>query len=737
MNSKTAWRKYERNAMDAKSDAVSDTVPNGSFEEGDGEGPRGWRLVRGKPGPSTEWLRLGGVDGGRCLRISPKGGGASWCCSPIPITGGAEYLFSCAMKRDGNRHWAHACEVSWVSLVFLDDSGRPCRETDEGTRPFVIVRCRKTDGWVRGWCYLRAPREARTLEIGFRITRGHPDLDDPYDFRRFWHGDIDTGEWWIDDLRLERMPLDAASGQGRLQIEIPEGGARLRVVDEQGNVRMPEGCISYDGGRAGVAPSQACFHALREQVTLALPPGHYFVEGMRGFQRKPFRHEVIMSEGSLASVRVDLPRMIDLPAMGWYEGDHHNHLSFHGDTRHPLMSINDVFSVARGEGLDYLSFCGEIVDQHAYADWRDAGRPEDAKPDGAFESADFVSSISHEITQDLLGHMCLVNAPGHVKPGHPWWITPTNAKIIEHIRKGECGTLGAAVMAHPYDGLNDQNLFEVLADPERTGLGRELPVDAALGLADTMDFIVPGCSLADLELRFRDYARLLNLGFRIGVSASSDAYADQGTEIVGSVRTVVQADAFTMNAIAQGYRRQKTIATNGPVLMLSVNGKGVGDTVSGPTARIVARAFSNWGISRLEVLACGDTIADAAPGSDDWAVIDREMTFDHSQWIVARVWGPAHHALNVVSVSDGERATRSQYAITSPVYVSVREKPIVPRNDDARYFIQWIDACSEAIRERMDALKGKGPYGPRMKETHVKTALDLFAHARRIYERFL
>jgi hypothetical protein len=37
----------------------------------------------------------------------------------------------------------------------------------------------------------------------------------------------------------------------------------------------------------------------------------------------------------------------------------------------------------------------------------------------------------------------------------------------------------------------------------------------------------------------------------------------------------------------------------------------------------------------------------------------------------------------------------------------------------------------------MDALKGKGPYGPRMKETHVKTALDLFAHARGIYERFL
>ena len=739
MNNRIAWHKYDRDRADLRrlSTGEPDTVPNGSFEEGGGEWPDGWQLTRGEPGPSTEWLASGGVDGGRCLRISPKSGGASWHCAPIPVSGGAEYLFSCAMKRDGNRHWAHACEVSWVSLVFRNASGDPCRETDEGTRPFVIVRCRKTDDWVRGWRYLHAPRDARTLDIGFRITRGHPDLNDPYGFRRFWHGDIDTGEWWVDDVRLERMPLEMAPGKGELRLEIPDGGARLRIVDERGKTYTPSGCISYDGRRAGASPSEASFHALRERVQVLLPPGRYFVEAMRGFQRKPFRREVDITEGRSVCVNVELPRLIDLPGKGWYEGDHHNHLSFHGETRHPLMSINDVCGVARGEGLDYLSFCGEIVDQHAYADWRDAGRPEDAKPDGVVEAADFVCSVSHEVTQDLLGHMCLVNAPGHVKPGHPWWITPTNAEMIEQVRKGECGTLGATVMAHPYDGLTEQTLLDVLADPERTGLGRELPVDAALGLADTMDFIVPGHSLADLKLRFRDYVRLLNLGLRIGVSASSDAYADQGTEIAGSVRTVIQSDAFTMNAIAQGYRRQKTIATNGPLLMLSVNGQGIGDTVPGPNARIVARAYSNWGLSRLEVIAGGETIAEATPGADGWTVIEREVAFDRSQWLVARVSGPAHPALNVVSVPEAQRSAHGQHAITSPIFVSVPGKPIVPRSEDAQYFIQWIDACCQAIRKRKDALQGKGPYGPRMKESHVTTALKLFLKARAIYERLL
>jgi len=762
MNSKIAWRKYERDVGDLRHQPLGrpDAVPNGSFEEGGGESPQGWQLVHGELGPSTEWQVSGGVDGGRCLRISPKGGGASWHSVPIPVAGGAEYLFSCAMKRDGNRHWAHACEVSWVSLVFHDASGEPCRNTDESTRPFVIVRCRKTDNWVRGWRYLRAPRQARTLDIGFRITRGHPDLNDPYGFRRFWHGDIDTGEWWVDDVRLERMPyiplnppskgdsiepnppskvdsLKVTPGKGELLLDIPEGGARLRVVDERGEAWMPLGCITYDGRRAGASPLQASFHALREQVRIPVPPGRYFVEGMRGFQRKPFTEEVSVSEGRTAPVKVELPRVMDLPAQGWYEGDHHNHLSFHGDTRHPLMSINDVCEVARGEGLDYLSFCGEIVDQHSYADWRDAGRPEDAQPDGVVEKKDFVCSVSHEVTQDLLGHMCLVNAPGRLKPGHPWWITPTNAEIIERLRKGECGTLGATVMAHPYDGLTEETLLDVLADPERTGLGRELPVDAALDLADTMDFIVPGHSMADLDLRFRDYVRLLNLGFRIGVSASSDAYADQGTEIVGSVRSLVQADGFTMNAIAQGYHRRKTIATNGPVLMLSANGQAIGDTVHGRGVRVVSRAYSNWAVSRLEVIAGGETIAEATPGADGWAIIDQEMSFDRSQWLVARVSGPAHPALNVVTAPESQRATHGQYAITSPIFISVPGKPIVPRLEDAQYFIRWIDACCEAIRKRRDILQGKGPYGPLMKDSHIAAALKLFHQARCVYERLL
>lgn len=732
MNREEAWAKHvaEAPGLSLSPIAEPEVVPNGSFESGNGMEPDGWRLSAGQLGVSTVWLERGGVDGGRCLWISPKGGGASWYCHPIPVEGGREYLFRCATKREGVRHWAHACAVSWVSLVFLDGQGKFCRRDARNDQPLVLVRCRQTAGWVSGTKHLAAPENAAYVQVGFRIERGEPDVSDAYGFREFWHGEIDTGAWWIDDVGLTRLPIEVAPAQGLLTLDCPEGPARFRVQDASGTTFAPEGSIEYkDGG--------GCFHALRERVQLALQPGLYTVEAMRGFRRRVFREVVTVSQGKETRVEARLPWVEKWPAHRWYSGDHHNHLSFHGATRYPLMSIDDLCQVARGEGLDFVSFCGEIVDQHAYAEWRSAGRREDAKPDGAFCTKDFICSVSHEVTQDLLGHVCLVNAPGKVAPGHPWWIAPTNAALATLVRKSDAsGTVGAVVLAHPYDKLTEENLFETLRDPSVTGLQRELPVDVALGLADTMDFLAAESS-PDLALRFRDYYRLLNLGMRIGVSGASDAYADQGTELVGSLRTVVRAESFTMNAIAAGYRRQRTLATNGPLVTFRANEGCPGDTVAGPQVRLHAEAYSVWGITALEIVAGGGTVAEATPGQDGRARIETEVSFDRSQWLVARAWGPGHYALNTACVAESDRQQCGQWCVSSPIYVSVPGKPLLPRHEDAAYFVRWIDASCEAIRGRRAVLQGQGPHGPAMTDADVDAALDLFHAARKVYEGLL
>jgi len=732
MNRETAWTRLlkEMAGFALPLAPAPETVLNGSFEEGEGSIPEDWHLAAGGLGVSTMWQTEGGVDGGRCLWISPKGGGASWYCRPIPISPGVEYVFSCAVKRKGNRHWAHACEISWIALVFLDAAGRPVRENPNNDQPLVQVRCRQTADWVEGWRCLVAPSQARSLQIGFRLVRGEPDLHDAHGFRRFWHGDIDTGEWWVDDVRIERMAVKVETSGGRLAIHVPQGVARLRIVDDAGHTFQPRGAFAYTHGGG-------CFHALREDVALGLPAGAYTVQAMRGFQRRPFTQRIEVQPGQDARIHVEMSRLVDWPRQGWYTGDHHNHLSFHGSTRYPLMTIDDVCRVAQGEGLDFLSFCGEIVDQHAYADWRDAGRPADAKPDGAYETTDFLCTVSHEVTQDLLGHVCLVNAPGHIAPGHPWWLAPTNAELVEGLRgRDSCATEGAVVMAHPYSGVTAENLFDVLADPSVTCLQRELPVDAALGYAHTMDFLAVE-EPADLDLRFRDYFRLLDLGLRIGVSGASDAYADQGTEIVGSLCTVVKAEAFTLDAIAKAYRAQRTLTTNGPLLMFGANAACPGDTVTGPGLRLDAKAFSNWGLSRLEIILNGDVVADATPGPDGWARIQLETKAARSGWLVARCWGPGHCALNMQSTPEAQHAKQGQWAVTSPIYIVAPGKPIVPQREDVEYFLRWIDASCHAIRGRKAVLEGQGPFGPAMKDEHVQAALDLFQRARRVYEKML
>ncbi len=716
------WRPVER-----------ETVPNGSFERGQADRPEGWHLVSGTPGPSTEWLDGGGVDGKRCLRLSPRGGGASWLCSPIPIVAGREYLFRCAIKRDGNRHWAHACKINWVSLVFLDAARTPCDLDPDEDSPLVSVRCRKTDGWVEAGRQIVAPAGSAFLVVGFRIERGQPDLVDDYGFRKFWHGQIDSGNWWIDHVRLEplpRGPIRISGGAGCLAIELPQGAGRIRVADGAGKTFSPAGGYTYSEGGG-------CFHVRCGKAQLVLPPGRYTVEVMRGFQREVFRRELELREGSEVSLRAETPAIQGWPVRGYYMGDHHNHLSFHGETRHPMMTINDLYRVARGEGLDYVSFCGEIVDQYDYADWRDSGRARETRPDGAFEREDFVCAVSHEVTQDLLGHLCLVNAPGRVHPGHPWWITPTNAEVYRRTHSVDgMGTLGAVAMAHPYDGLKPETVFQQLADPSVTSVQREMPVDAALGLVDTMDFLVVEPAV-NLEMRFRDYYRLLNLGLHIGVSASSDAYADQGTEIIGGVRTVVQAESLSMDAIALGYRRRRTQATNGPLILFSVNGGAPGDRVPGATACWQARAYSNWGLTRLEIVCNGEVIADATASPDGWARIEGERHFDRSGWLVARAYGPGHRSLNVLPVPADQRSRCGQCCVTSPIYIEVPGRPPRYRREDTEYFIRWIDASCEAIRRRKAYLTGQGPDGPVMTEVDVQAALALFAEGREFYLRRL
>jgi hypothetical protein len=604
-----------------------------------------------------------------------------------------------------------------VSLVFHDADGNPIRRDPENDLPLLLVRAHQTAGWVDAWRHIVAPETAVFLRVGFRLDPGVPDPNDPY--RVHQYSDAETGEWWLDDLRLERVPLPTEAARGILCIHTTGGGARLRVVSTHGRSFAPLDAFAY---RAG----DGCFHSISDDTRLSLPQGSYTVEALRGFQREPFSKTVEIIEGHESRVAAELPRIADWPAHGWYAGDHHNHLAFPGDTYYPLMGIDDVCRIARGEGLDFLSFCGDLDEQHAYADWRAAGRLPEERPDGAFEREDFVGTVSFEARNNLLGHLCLINPAGRVQAAHPSAAAPTGADLVLAMRRAG---RGAAAMAHPFGGLEIDLLFDALADPEYIRCYRELPADVALGFGDTLD-ILSGEPGTDIERSCELYYRLLNLGLRLGVAGSSGATADRGDDIVGSVVTFVRANLLTLDALAGGYEAQRTMASNGPLLRLRVNDKDVGSTVAGTSFRLQAEAYSNWGLSRLELLSNGEVIADAVPDEFGWARIDEEWTPARSGWVLARACGPGHPVLNSRFLSPEAAQAQGQWAISSPVYVEVPGRPVLPRREDADYFIRWTYACMEAIEKRKSSDAGDFP----LKDEDAAAAMNLFRRGRLFFE---
>ena len=150
---------------------------------------------------------------------------------------------------------------------------------------------------------------------------------------------------------------------------------------------------------------------------------------------------------------------------------------------------------------------------------------------------------------------------------------------------------------------------------------------------------------------------------------------------------------FSYQKWIEGLRAGKSFVTNGPMLELSVDGKGIGGEVKLPSAgevHVRATVASQFPLDRLEVLYNGKVMATAVPVKKELTTeLDPTIPIKSSGWIAARAVGPA--AADV----QGEWL----HGHTSPVYVVVGDKP--PGSaDDARYFLAWIDRLWDTIQER-------------------------------------
>ncbi|MGH8263892.1 MAG: CehA/McbA family metallohydrolase, partial [Steroidobacterales bacterium] len=195
--------------------------------------------------------------------------------------------------------------------------------------------------------------------------------------------------------------------------------------------------------------------------------------------------------------------------------------------------------------------------------------------------------------------------------------------------------------------------------------------------------------------------RLWNCGLRPAAAAGTDAMANYSSlrGPVGLNRVYAQLDNIPAEAGARidawlaALKAGRTMATNGPLLALTVAGQGPGSTVtlSAARAHVKYRGFlrSAVPVDHLEIVVNGK-VARALRLSADRRSADFEgrVAVRGTDWLLARAW------------SDGsfpDTLDAYPYATTNPVSFS-HPSAATHCGTDADYLARWIDRLESAAQ---------------------------------------
>jgi hypothetical protein len=239
---------------------------------------------------------------------------------------------------------------------------------------------------------------------------------------------------------------------------------------------------------------------------------------------------------------------------------------------------------------------------------------------------------------------------------------------------------------HPFD-------WEIVPDKEKS-LTSALPVDVALGKADYIEVV----GFSDHKATAAVWHRLLNLGFKLSAGAGTDAMANYASlrGPVGMNRVFLQTSGDTSaEALHKALREGHSVASNGPLLALQVDGKNPGDTIelaAGRKLEFRAAMRSLAALDHVEVLYNGRVVARHGRKDATTADLGGTINANESGWILARAWNDEPDPL----IFD-----LYPYASTSPVYVTVKDRP-AKSPEDAEYFLRWIDRIIASADARQD-----------------------------------
>jgi hypothetical protein len=265
----------------------------------------------------------------------------------------------------------------------------------------------------------------------------------------------------------------------------------------------------------------------------------------------------------------------------------------------------------------------------------------------------------------LGGHLVLLG----LKEAHTIW-DESPYKIIEY-GKSQDAIVGFCHLQYLNDAIQNELNCCIPVD---------YPVEAALG---TIDFLSEDVWLNDAAINA--YYKILNCGFRPGWAAGTD-FPCNNSQPFGSLLTYVQVkdQPMTYRKWVEGIKNGRTVVTtNGHVEFLDFHVNGAaspGDEIKlkkkGTINPEVTWTTTKELTGRIEFICNGKVVATkegtSRPGEP--VRLKTELKIDESSWICARRMDTTGHQSH-----------------TAPVYISVKDKPVRASEEDAQFFVDWID----------------------------------------------
>lgn len=471
-------------------------------------------------------------------------------------------------------------------------------------------------------------------------------------------------------VRSRRYSKTATMGKLDVEVRHP---ARISILGADGRYHAPA-----DSFRRIVSFTEVHYFHAAESFSLEVPSGKTTLLAVRGPEYEPLEKVVDVPAGGRASAVVSLPRFVDMPAAGFYSGDTHVHDLHGGDLR---LTPEDLVAQAEAEDVHVVNALIHVDGTKLMGDvsrFVAGAHPASTANVLLRYGQEYRMSFGH---RSILGGDRMffpleasIAATAREAPFPP---------LFDYLRRLRREQPGALVgIPHPY--------FPYLArgEPPPANAPSEIPADVALGLVDFFDV---NCIWSDERGSAAIYAKLLNAGSRLPAAGGSDTFSDLSRDPpLGTGRTYVRVEgALTVESWFAGLRAGRTFATNGPLLELDVEGRGMGEELAldEPRAvRVAARVRSIVPMEKLLVLVNGKPRATVqGPGRElSWS---GELALDGSAWI----------ALHAEGGSSPLITDSYLFAHSTPVWVTVGGRAVVVEEDRA-YLERYLEALLEIVR---------------------------------------